>query len=202
MQKLNLTSIFVDLIGISDLKHHSGSNDYFYKKVLEIKEKNKNKISTDWRCDTFNTLYFYNLEEDIVFQNILIDIKNCVLKFAYEFGVENCELIFKNGWINLSLPGDYQEYHIHGENHFSVVYYIKTSPNCGNLVFKSHSSDKDDMFPIPLSFYTLPNYKTYAVKPLENNLIIFRSNLLHMVEKNRSDSDRVSISCNFYLKKI
>jgi hypothetical protein len=53
------------------------------------------------------------------------------------------------------------------------------------------------MFPLPASVYVPSNYKTCTYTPQESMLLIFRSNLLHMVEKNKSDEDRISISMNF-----
>jgi len=191
--------LFTDIIYLTDLSKHSSTNEYFYNKVKKIEEKNRDKKSQTWRCDTFSTQNFYNLGEDENFKIILTDIKESIVKFAREFGVNDCEPITLASWINLAPPGEYQEYHIHNASHFSIVYYVKTPKNSGNLVFKSHRADKN-MYPLPVESYTMASSLTYTLEPVENRLIIFRSDLLHMVEKNKSDEDRVSISCNFHLQ--
>jgi len=45
--------------------------------------------------------------------------------------------------------------------------------------------------------YTSASYKSCFYTPKESMILIFRSNLLHMVEKNNSDTDRISIAMNF-----
>ena len=197
---LEIHPIFVEIISTCVLTQHSDKNDYFYKKVLELKKNSSNIISQNWRCDTFSTERIYDLSSDNTFRNILPDIKLLVTAFASEHGVDNCEPILKGAWINLAPPGEYQEYHIHTNSHISVVYYIKTPKNCGDLVFRSHGADKD-MCEMPSSRLTIANSQTYQVSPEESKIVIFKSNLSHMVEKNKSTEDRVSIALNFYLEK-
>jgi ectoine hydroxylase-related dioxygenase (phytanoyl-CoA dioxygenase family) len=52
------------------------------------------------------------------------------------------------------------------------------------------------MFPIPEGSTSIIN-PTYEIIPEEGKILIFSSSLLHMVEKNKSDEDRVSIAMNF-----
>lgn len=198
--KQEFFSIFVELVSVKKLDQHQSKNEYFYNLVKELKSKHIKEKSHDWHCDTFCTQKFLHLEKDPVFSEILPDIKNSVLEFSKEYGVdiENHNIDMIDGWINLTPPNDYQEFHIHPGSHFSIVYYIKTPFNSGNLIFKNHETDKD-MFPLPVSFSKFPSFKSFSFEPIENNLIIFKSNLSHMVEKNRSNDDRVSISCNFRL---
>jgi uncharacterized protein (TIGR02466 family) len=85
---------------------------------------------------------------------------------------------------------------MHSNNHFSAVYYIKTPENCGNIVFKKDSLD--EMFPLPIDEYNeVASYSTRFITPKSGVLIIFKSNIQHMVEKNKSNNDRVSIAMNF-----
>jgi uncharacterized protein (TIGR02466 family) len=193
-----ITEIFTEILGEYSLEQHKDKNEYFYEKVKELELKYSNESS--WkRCDTFSTMKFYNLKEDKVFLEILPDIEKLLILFAEQYGAVNVKPKMTDGWINLTHPGDYQEYHVHPNNHISVVYYVKVPENCGNLVFRSHCADKD-MFLLPVSVLTRFSFKTWSVKPLENQIVFFRSNLSHMVEKNRSLDDRVSISLNFLLE--
>ena len=191
--------MFTDLIYSTSLRQHANLNDYFYNVVLQSKKQNINP-TTDWRCDTFNTAKSLNLNIDNNFLIILEDIKKEVINFSKDFGVLTNNIICTESWINLAEAGNYQEYHIHPASHFSVVYYVNSPDNSGNIIFKSHEAISD-MFPIPADILTPANYKTYSYTPKNNDLLIFRSNLNHMVEKNISNEDRVSISANFCLKR-
>jgi uncharacterized protein (TIGR02466 family) len=155
-----------------------------------------NGTSEGWLCDTFNTKSAnYNIVEDVLFSELIEQFKKEVCVFARHYGVHN-KIKNVDGWINVAAPGEYQEYHYHGNSHFSLVYYIKSPENCGNLVVKSHESDKD-MFYLPYSELTEPNYKIRNIIPRESDVVIFRSNLHHMVTKNKSKENRVSIAMNF-----
>jgi hypothetical protein len=76
------------------------------------------------------------------------------------------------------------------------VYYLQVGNDCGNIIFRSFEADTD-MLPLPADILTYPNYKTMSIMPEEDNLLIFRSNLKHMVEKNISNVQRISLSMNF-----
>jgi uncharacterized protein (TIGR02466 family) len=167
-------------------------------RVYKIYEENKN-VKSDWYCDTWNSLLNHNLIEDKHFNNLLYEISNNVKIFSKEYQIdETKKLACSAAWVNISKQNNFQEFHNHANSHFSVVFYIKTKKNCGNIIFKNTEAFFD-MFTLPIqkdSYNTL-NCKTYSVEPKDNMLLIFRSNLQHMVEKNISNSDRISLSANF-----
>ena len=191
-----ISPIFVELISLTNLSQHSDKNDYFFNKVTSLQSQHSTEKSTDWLCDTFSTMRYYDLINDPEFALVLNDIKTDVIKFSKEYGVQTENINCSDAWINLASPGAYQEYHIHSGSHFSIAYYLKTPENCGNIVFRSHEANTD-MFPLPADGLLPPNFKTFYYTPKTNDLLIFRSNLSHMVEKNKSKEDRVSISANF-----
>lgn len=162
----------------------------------------KNKVDilkSEWRCDTFNTFdYNHSIDQlhDNELENLINLATNHVIEFSKEFGVTRSDINCSNYWFNIAEPGNYQEYHQHTDSHFSAVYYIQANSKSGNIVFKSFES-MFDMFPVSANSQNPANFKTCFYKPINSNLIIFRSNLLHMVEKNISSEDRISFSMNF-----
>ena len=179
---------FVELIYKTNLEELQKNNLFFYKEALTLKEKFNSE--QNWDCDTFN--------HSFVNENLCGIVIQHVKKFAEYYGIENQEIKCTSSWINVAEKNNYQEYHVHPKNHFSAVYYVKVPKNCGNILFKSNSSN-DNMFPIISKKLTHANYQTYSINPIESDLLIFRSNLQHMVEKNKSDEQRVSISMNFII---
>ena len=178
-------------------------NAYLAEKAYSLKKEYPNAPS-DWRCDTYNTMQVYNpfLDNDPIISNLIDYCQKEVLIFSKEFGVDKSlsDLECKDFWFNIAGDGGYQEYHQHSDSHFSVVYYVNAEENCGDIVFKSVES-LIDMFPLPVSNYNLASYKTCFYKPKKSTILIFRSNLLHMVEKNHSGKDRISIAMNFRFKQ-
>ena len=175
-------------------------------KAQELK-KIYTSSATAWRCSTFNTLDLYNWETDRD-PSVLELIEKCarnVGDFAQSFSsapLDNYELACTGFWFNVAEPGAYQEYHQHASSHFSLCYYLNVPKNSGNIVFKSFES-MFDMCPLPIpdQYVNTNSYKTVSYTPSAGSLLIFRSNVLHMVEQNLSNENRISISMNFNLIK-
>ena len=179
-------------------------NTMLGKKAIEL--KNKFSVSnSDWRCSTFNTLnlYDWNNDQDTNVLSLIDDCKEKVHQQSKHYGVTKdiSSLHCTDFWFNVSEPNQYQEYHQHTDSHFSVIYYIKTPINCGNLVFRSFES-MFDMKALPIHHDNLNelSFKTCSYTPKETMLVIFRSNLLHMVEQNLSNELRIGVSMNFSYK--
>lgn len=194
--ELNSTLLFGDFCNIVDLPIEDTYLDELINKSYELKDKIPNE--SGWRCDTYSTFGTNDLINDETFSSLLQIITDRVGAFSSIYGNPVGKLVCKEAWINISQPGNFQEYHKHPLSHFSAVFYLKVPDNSGKLVFKSHEAE-DDMFPLileagPIQF---PSYKTNAIVPGSKRLIIFRSNINHMVEKNLSDGDRISLAANF-----
>jgi uncharacterized protein (TIGR02466 family) len=154
--------------------------------------------SSDWRCGTFTTLNKYDMVNDPLFKDLIEYVTDQVSQFAVEFGCAPNSAKVTDSWINIAEPGDYQEYHNHAGNHFSAVYYVKAPKDSGDIVFRSFEADTD-MFPLPIKVMNYTSFKTFSFSPEEGLLLIFRSNLRHMVEKNTSNDSRISVAMNFII---
>lgn len=178
---------------VQETKIPEQDNDQLEKIIQQ-----KSIESTDtWRCNTKTTFDTCNVIDDPEFQYLIKTITNKVHEFSKQYGAYG-KVSIVDAWINVAEQGAYQEYHIHPNSHFSAVYYIKTPTNCGNLVLRSHEADFD-MFMLPLNEYKPASYKTWAFVPDKGKLVIFRSNMKHMVEKNESEEIRISFAANFVI---
>jgi uncharacterized protein (TIGR02466 family) len=191
-----IESFFPTLVYYEDLVEFENSNDEYIKKSYQIKQRVP--PTNEWNCDTYSTYNTsYELKTDPFFKSLFDGIKLHVDRFAEVYGVNNSTAIMTDAWINIAEPGNFQEFHMHSHSHFSAVYYIKAPQKCGNIIFKSFQADTD-MFQLRVDDTTRPeNWKTVFYTPIESRLIIFRSNLQHMVAKNMSTEDRISIAMNF-----
>jgi uncharacterized protein (TIGR02466 family) len=189
---------FVELLYIAELNSKS-RNSEFFDKALSV--KNNYQQTHGWQCNTYSSIETdYDVKEDPLFSDLVNECGFHVNEFAKQYGAQNKKLFLVGSWVNVAETNNYQEYHMHSKSHFSLCYYVNTPDNCGEIVFKSHDADKD-MFPLPKNDnLTLPNHKSFSVEPKAGNIILFRSNLLHMVKANLSKEPRISISMNFVLE--
>jgi uncharacterized protein (TIGR02466 family) len=190
---------FPCLIYNTALDELADTNQHLVDLAYSIKSKNPDSLA-EWRCDTYSTMHHYDAfsDNDPIVHKLINTVQDHVESFAKEYGMKSVRAVCTDFWFNIAGSNSYQEYHQHAHSHFSVAYYISVNPDSGNIVFKSHET-LTDMYTLPIvkDEYNHANYKTCYYKPSNNKLLIFRSNLLHMVEKNLSGFDRIGVSMNF-----
>lgn len=190
-----VTAMFTDVAMRVPMKELAGVLPDFRTRALAVQQEVA--PAHDWRCGTFATFSTeYSVLTDPIFHDLLMQSGQAVLEFAQYYGVSSTELACTEAWINIAGNKDYQEYHVHPRSHFSGVFYVAVPENSGNLVLRSHETDKD-MFPLPVGKTTPASHKTFSFKPVAGELILFRSNMPHMVEQNLSEDPRISVAMNF-----
>jgi uncharacterized protein (TIGR02466 family) len=104
-----------------------------------------------------------------------------------------------NMWININKRGDYNVAHDHPNSTISGVFWIKTPKNCGNFVFRNPQFFVENLL-IQFADKNVQKeqnyYLNYNFEPKEGKMILFASHLLHGVEENQSNEDRISIAFN------
>ena len=85
----------------------------------------------------------------------------------------------------------------------NFYYYVKGNPNSGNIRFKSMDSiATGNTIPTKIPTEKISgSTETCFYEPQPSKLLLFKSNLLHMVEKNLSTEDRISISMNLRMER-
>jgi uncharacterized protein (TIGR02466 family) len=173
-----------------------------------LTDKVRDTIKSYWEVDNQKIVYSKSVEsyrtssvEQADSKELIKLVTNHVLNFSQSFGIKTRDIECTGFWYNVASTGNYQEYHVHPENHFSVVYYVQTPKDCGRIVLASpNGSSVFDMKPLPISEYNRNSFATCFYDPIESLLLVFRSNIPHMVETNKSNEDRISISMNFKFK--
>ena len=125
-----------------------------------------------------------------VFPELFNGIKPHLDEVMSEIGPK---LFLDNAWLNINKYGDYNEVHVHPYSVLSMVFYIKTNENTGNINF--YNPAEVDAFGITGSYDGA--YSIFSIIPNVGDLIIFPSYLRHFVEPNKSEEERISISANF-----
>ena len=103
-----------------------------------------------------------------------------------------------NMWANINYNGGYNKPHVHPNALFSGVYYIKTPPQCGQLICQDPRPGIQTCMPTrkPVE---IPKYlwRDVHLEPQENRAIMFPAWLWHSVQPNQSNDIRISVSFNF-----
>jgi uncharacterized protein (TIGR02466 family) len=155
-------------------------------------------VKTDWYCNTFNSLDSLDLRLEPFFVPLIEVVSQEVNVFSNEFLIYPKAITCTGAWFNVSSSKDYQEFHNHAMSHFSAVYYVDVPEDSGMLVFHKTFSN---MFPLPKPRSDkFLNNQTYKFVPKNQDLVIFRSDIYHMVTPNNTKDKRISISMNFVLE--
>lgn len=183
--------VFVSKLNFENFNHHSIVN-----KLKNQYIEDKLKTPKHWICNT------KTFDIDVIkdYRYILDIITDNTKKFLDELLANYKNGIFlTDAWFNYSVKNDYQEFHIHTKRHISGVYYIKAPKNCGNIIFRKPNLNMFELNGKSSKEKTYLN-ETYFFTPEEGLLLLFPSNLEHLVEKNLSDEERVSLSFNYVIK--
>jgi len=171
-----------------DCEVPEGMIDY----AFELKEVGKSvKLSN--RSGSWHSLCNLHRDENFCenYLNKLLDKIN-ELDFMPLFKVTAC-------WININGKGALNIPHSHPGCDLSLVWYIKTPENCGDLElenpFLQTRVNLMDYFP---EDFTIENtiVESVFLPPVEGKCYIFPSDLRHSVLENNTDEYRISFSAN------
>lgn len=105
------------------------------------------------------------------------------------------QCVITDSWVSISSPGNYERMHTHDGAYISGVYYLQTSPDCGNLYFEELS---DNLW---ASLRSRPeNFNSVSYTPKETRGIFFNSRVPYHVGQNASTQERIALSFNVALQ--
>lgn len=183
---MNIQDIFTNFLAIDTIQINNIDTikKFCYEKIeLEPTDPGQSDLST--------------LELSTLFFEVTSQIEDRLENIKRNFGFkDNIKFKIGRSWINLNQNNNITRPHLHSNSLLSGVLYIKCK-NSGPIVF---------MHPVMAHQYVInPNMiKEYnkftsaemSVIPEIGKLIIFPSWLVHYVENNLDDSDRISIAFN------
>ena len=192
--------LFPTYIYLNKLEDVESETESLVERIYEERDKDpkgisrSNAINTDaWHSHT----NIYEWDET----SFLIDV---IFNTAYTVFNEiryhpDSKPYLLNMWANISPRHGFNKAHIHPGSLWSGVYYLQTSDNCGDITFTdprySRSMLEPELEDGETEFSEMGTYKFYAKDYV---LLLFPSYLMHEVEPNGSDKDRISISFNLH----
>jgi hypothetical protein len=147
----------------------------------------------DWKEFGMTTFYTGDLIKDPNWLPVKEFIENVSASLLSEEHKGKTEITMM--WATIYPKGAHVPEHIHNNSLFSGVFYAKTSPFCGNLIFKDPAYvGKTMASKLNPGFPSIPVVHEQEV---ENGLtILFPSWLPHSTQSNGSDEDRIIVSFN------
>jgi len=144
---------------------------------------------------------------DLIFPNILDNTAQTIVNAAATYfkelkGKKDYDTILQNMWININKPQGYNISHSHPQSDLSAVLWINSPEKSGKLcfnspnVFSQHKTIEKCRENVKES---LNYYHDFWIEPSEGKMIVFPSDLIHLVDVNESEEDRISISFNITL---
>ena len=117
--------------------------------------------------------------------------KDCMLDLGYD-----CPPVLHNFWINRNNRYDSNDLHNHPGAIVSGVYYVKSSPDSGDLIFPRPSADSFILAGGAENRMTHFNAWAGRYTPKPGMLYFFLAHMSHYVDLNNSDQERISIAFN------
>lgn len=136
-------------------------------------------------------------------QPLLAQLRLRIRNMCDAYAIHNT-IAFKieNAWININRRGGWNTPHCHLGT-FSAVYYAQAYPDQGALQLVDRDNSKTSMFnPMTVHSFNGANNSNHTVIPASGKLVIFPSWVLHYVDPNDTENDRISLAFNITLPKF
>ena len=190
-----LTRLFPKVLGTFYNENHSIKKKKLINCCYNIQKITKSGGDEWVSKSTYNTIGTKNLYDENDFKDLLTWIDNCIIEYCKSLNYTS-NIISKSSWFNIYRKGDYQEYHNHIETDISCIYYLKGDEGSANTIFTDFDYLKHK---IPVTKFTPDNSGCWTVDFKEGVLVVFKSDMLHCVEKHNLNNDRITIANNYKL---
>jgi uncharacterized protein (TIGR02466 family) len=153
--------------------------------------------------DLGNVIHYNRQSEDTFvldkpeLSNIRAFIESKIHKFVTEIMSSKDQLVITQSWVNKSGKGESHHEHVHPNSMVSGVWYPVISEKLPPIQFRS-KAQRD--VSLSTEKYNNFNSATFLLPMKAGELIIFPSNLTHSVPANQSETERISLSFNTWVK--
>lgn len=185
---MNITGIFPQPIGLFKLE------DKLTKKELDFingLEKQKNHGNTN----SANNYIFNEKPMKRIYEFCQASLEQYAQ--AVLCPQKEVEIYMTQSWANYTKPGEWHHKYSHANSIVSGVFYVNTDPKQDKIFFYR---DEYKMIDIPPVEWNIHNSKSWWFETEVGGLILFPSDLQHMVQTVTADETRVSIAFNTFVK--
>jgi uncharacterized protein (TIGR02466 family) len=195
--KGKILNIFKSSIYKTKIQHEK-AKEYFLNLLNTEKEDNASvHISNKGGFQTKNFSY---IDDKDINQKLFIDpCFEYFDSFNLRKPTKNWGIKMASFWINQNFMSDWNVMHNHLPSNFSGIWYLKAPKDCGKIVFQN-----GDMLVLNESnfdYFDDPHfYSRFFLDIEDNDLVLFPSHMLHFVEPNKTNEDRISLAFNIMIE--
>lgn len=175
--------------------------DDLIKKIYEYKENTDQEGVVKSNEGGYHSNY--RTHEDPLFHDFTEELNNKIGSVIEQHTTRNGRITMRQFWFNINQPGSFNKKHTHPESHLSGVMWIKVPKKSGNLIFDNPNAHTHHVNIDVLNkrrFAEAQYHKALEYHAVEKKVILFPSDLLHHVEVNKSNEDRISCAFNITIK--
>jgi uncharacterized protein (TIGR02466 family) len=159
---------------------------------------NIDKLETNAGNKFTSEQYFLNKHEDTVFYKIIKKHLNIYFHNIL-MASDEIELYLTQSWLNRNEPGEFHHAHTHPNSYISGTFYYRVNDETGKFVLA-------DTKYTPIEFqkkdYNIFNSNCWKFTPVQYELFLFPSSIIHNVETNKSNISRISLAFNTFLRGV
>ena len=178
--------LYINKLKLNLKKINTLINKKFVKAGHKIPEDPKNMSSFSESKNILNEPKLKALKKQIM--NELYFYTKDVYKYKHEFRMTT-------SWFTKTEKNEESNYHNHRNAYISCILYLDVDDKSGVLSFNNYSVNK--MFQLTPKEYNNYNSETIRIKPENNMIIFFPSEMYHKICLHESDVPRISLACNF-----
>lgn len=119
----------------------------------------------------------------------------------YFYGImqakETVEIYFTESWLNKTEKGQTHHRHWHPNSILSGVIYLETEGTSGSTRF---ITSQYDAIEYDINGSNLYNSRSWSVEPEAGTMIVFPSNVEHLVEPYQGETPRISLAFNTFVR--
>jgi len=162
----------------------------FFKQQQSKTVKNNGNVNTS---DTY-----------ILNQPVMADIKKVLDEYVNEYYTnimcvkDKVKPYITQSWINYTKPGEYHHRHAHPNSLVSGVLYLDSNKDKDKIMF--YSSDAYKRIKPDIATWNLYNSESWWFPVGTGNLVMFPSELQHMVEQKQGKNLRTSLAFNTFIR--
>ena len=183
--KMNLQTLFPISIGLFDYEKSFSEEELNF--FLDLKQRANEGNTSSAETNVLSRPEMKNIKEFVF---------GCVDSYFNEiyrpfFNVKQC---VTQSWANYTNKNQYHHKHQHSNSFLSGIFYIQTCDEDRVTFYKTH----DQSLRVTPKEYTPYNSESWWFEARKGMLLLFPSNLEHMVEVKNTDGTRISLSFNTF----
>ena len=196
-ETLNLFPQPVFKYKVSNFKEYNEKlSEYIYNLNSEDKEGVQRSNRGGWHSNSFKLKDTNSIQYKFAMETtkyVFDAIK------TYGWVLEPDKVICSEMWAIINKKNNLNTIHTHPNNYLSAAYYVKAAKDCGKIKFLNPVEMAKERYP-KLENPTEFNQNGIEIQPREGDLLIFPAYLMHGVNRNQTDEDRIVISFNVDIK--